>query len=68
MPWLGVMWWGAAAADVLLRQRRRWLAGPLASVFAPLALLGRWSLTFYMVHQPVLIGLLAGIVALRNVI
>mgnify|MGYP003402657794 CR=1 FL=1 len=26
--------------------------------FRPLAALGRWSLSFYMLHQPVLIGLL----------
>ncbi len=66
LPWLGVMWWGAAAADSLLRHRREWLAGPLLRAFAPLAALGRWSLSFYMVHQPVLIGILAAIVALRH--
>jgi len=33
---------------------------------APLAVLGRWSLTFYMLHQPILIGTLAAIVALTR--
>jgi uncharacterized membrane protein len=66
LPWLGVMWWGAAATDFLLRHRRQWLAGPLPRAVAPLASLGRWSLSFYMVHQPVLIGILAAIVALRQ--
>lgn len=54
LPWLGVMLLGAALA--------RWLAprlppprpgGPLRR---GLALLGRWSLSYYMLHQPVLIG------------
>lgn len=66
LPWLGVMWWGAAAADVLLRQPGNPLAAPLPGGLRPLALLGRWSLSFYMVHQPVLIGILAAIVALRH--
>jgi uncharacterized membrane protein len=66
LPWLGVMWWGAALAEGLLRHRRGWLTGSLAPALAPLALLGRWSLSFYMVHQPVLIGILAAVVALRR--
>ncbi|MGM9514188.1 DUF1624 domain-containing protein [Roseateles sp. DB2] len=54
LPWLGMMLLGAALA--------RWLAprlppprpgGPLRR---GLALLGRWSLSYYMLHQPVLIG------------
>jgi len=57
LPWLGVMWCGAAAADQVLRHRREWLAGTLATPAQPLAVLGRWSLSFYMLHQPVLIGL-----------
>jgi peptidoglycan/LPS O-acetylase OafA/YrhL len=32
----------------------------------PLATLGRWSLSFYMVHQPVFIGALLGWQALRG--
>jgi uncharacterized membrane protein len=67
LPWLGVMWWGAAATTWLLRHHRERVAGAIAPAFAPLALLGRWSLSFYMVHQPVLIGILAAIVALRHV-
>ena len=58
LPWLGVIWWGAAAADWLLAHRPSLLAGPLPSAARPLAVLGRWSLSFYMVHQPVLIGML----------
>ena len=57
LPWLGVMWWGLASGRWLLAHRRSWLAGPLPSALGPLATLGRWSLTFYMLHQPVLIGL-----------
>jgi uncharacterized membrane protein len=56
LPWLGVMCWGLAAGQLLLARRRAWLAGPAPALARPLATLGRWSLTFYMVHQPVLIG------------
>ena len=28
----------------------------MVGLFAPLAVLGRWSLSYYMLHQPVLIG------------
>lgn len=66
LPWLGVMWWGAAATDALLRHRRQWVTGRLPPGLAPLAMLGRWSLSFYMAHQPVLIGILAAVVALRR--
>ena len=66
LPWLGVMWWGLAAGQWLLRERPGWLAGTLARPLAPLAALGRWSLAFYMLHQPVLIGLLLAFTALRG--
>ena len=66
LPWLGVMWWGLAAGQWVLAQRRGWLTGALPTALAPLATLGRWSLSFYMLHQPVLIGLLTAVVALRR--
>jgi uncharacterized membrane protein len=59
LPWLGVMWLGALAADLLLRRHRAALTASLPRTIAPLAVLGRWSLSFYMLHQPVLIGLVA---------
>ena len=43
-----------------------WVTGALPAVLAPLATLGRWSLSFYMLHQPVLFGVLAGATALRH--
>lgn len=66
LPWLGVVLWGLAAGRWVLAQRRGWLAGALPAAATPLAVLGRWSLSFYMVHQPVLIGVLMGVVALRR--
>jgi uncharacterized membrane protein len=58
LPWLGVVCWGVAAGRWLLQHRRGLLAGPVPAAARPLALLGRWSLSFYMLHQPLLIGLL----------
>jgi uncharacterized membrane protein len=63
-PWLGVMWWGAAAGRWLLQHRRADLQAPVGRPLQPLAWLGRWSLTWYMLHQPVLIGLLMAVRAL----
>ena len=58
LPWLGVLWWGLAAGQWLLA--RSWLpsARPLHGAVGRLAVLGRWSLSYYMLHQPVLIGAL----------
>jgi uncharacterized membrane protein len=59
LPWMGVMWWGMAAAQLALA--RGWLLpAQRRSVGARmgLAFVGRWSLSWYMVHQPLLMGLL----------
>lgn len=57
LPWLGVMWWGMASGRWVLTHRPRWLThGPCHGLLSGL---GRHSLGFYMVHQPVLMGLLS---------
>ena len=56
LPWIGAMWWGVAAATWALRQQPGWLEGPLPVPLVPLAALGRWPLSFYMLHQPLLMG------------
>ncbi len=58
LPWLGVMLWGLAAGQWLLAVRPAWVQGPIPGAAQPLALLGRWSLSFYMLHQPLFIGAL----------
>ncbi len=66
-PWLGVMCFGMAAGQWVLRQQAAALErlgqslsqGPIGAPLRGLALLGRWSLSYYMVHQPVLMGALA---------
>lgn len=60
LPWLGVMLWGVAAGRWLLVHRPAVLEGALPAPARPLATLGRWSLTFYMLHQPVFIGAILG--------
>ena len=66
LPWLGVMLWGLAAGGWLLAHRRAALAGTVPAPLRPLAALGRWSLSFYMLHQPALIGLIEGWLWLRR--
>jgi len=66
LPWIGVMAFGVAAGQWLLRAKPAVLQGPLKRPLRPLAVLGRWSLSFYMVHQPVLIGLIMAALALRR--
>jgi uncharacterized membrane protein len=64
-PWLGVLWWGMAAGQWLLERRPEALAGRLPAGGGALAWLGRWSLSWYMLHQPVLIGLLTVVQMVR---
>ena len=65
LPWWGVMLWGQAAGRWLLARQAHVLAGRLPRAGRPLAVLGRWSLSFYMLHQPVLIGLLMAASTMR---
>jgi len=60
-PWLGVLWWGLAAGQWALRRPGGLLLVRLPPALSPLAVLGRWSLSFYMVHQPVLISIVMGL-------
>ena len=61
LPWLGVLWWGLASGRWLLRRKRRWLAHRLPRVATPLVAMGRWSLSYYMLHQPVMMGGMAAV-------
>jgi uncharacterized membrane protein len=63
LPWLGVMLWGLAAGQWLLTRGSGGLTGsPPQSpqALTTLATLGRWPLTFYMLHQPLMLGALMG--------
>jgi uncharacterized membrane protein len=65
LPWLGVVCWGFVAAQWLLAHKPQTLTGSAAAA-RPLTLLGQWSLSYYMLHQPVLIGLLAAVIWLSR--
>lgn len=66
LPWLGIMWWGMAAGQWMLARRPHWLSGPVVPPARGLAVIGRWSLTVYMLHQPFFFAILAGVVALKR--
>lgn len=63
-PWFGVMCLGLALGQWLLRRHSQWLEsagaallnGPLRAPARGLAFLGRWSLSYYMLHQPVMLA------------
>jgi uncharacterized membrane protein len=56
VPWLGVVLWGFAAGTWLERCHPAALRIRVLAIFAPLTFLGRWSLSYYILHQPVLIA------------
>lgn len=64
-PWLGVMWWGAATGAWILQHQAQWLMQPLPKAVRTLAWLGRWSLSYYTLHQPVLI---MGVMGLSQIV
>ena len=59
LPWMGAMWWGMAAGQWLLGRLPAWMARSVPRAMSPLVWLGRHSLSWYMLHQPVLMGLLS---------
>jgi uncharacterized membrane protein len=69
-PWWGVMLWGLAAGQWLLRRHPEALRRPLprtgGALLRGMAALGRWSLSFYMLHQLVLMGAFEAFVALTR--
>jgi uncharacterized membrane protein len=60
-PWLGVLWWGLAIGQWILGCRNRWMLASLPRVAQPLAVLGRHSLSYYMLHQPIMLGALVAV-------
>jgi uncharacterized membrane protein len=65
IPWLGVMWWGVAVTQWLLRSHPALLAGSVPSAARWLVWMGGCSLLYYMLHQPMLLGLLQVVQLMR---
>lgn len=64
LPWFGVALLGVAAGKLFYPEGRRGFVLPELSSFAPvraLRFLGRHSLTIYLIHQPMILGVLVGL-------
>ena len=70
-PWLGVVligcgagaWWGRHGFRTTPFATKAWTTVP-APLRTTLAGMGRWSLTIYLLHQPILLGVLGAVKAL----
>lgn len=58
LPWLAVVCFGYAFGLQLKTMKKKGLSMTLNPFFRPLVVLGRYSLRYYMLHQPILIGTL----------
>lgn len=66
LPWFGAMLAGFVAGRVLQQHRPQTWQGPVPRGTGPLLALSHWPLAFYMLHQPVLIGLVLAYKALAG--
>jgi uncharacterized membrane protein len=69
-PWFGVMLAGLAVGQHATAKPGTWLHRlahkPLGTAWQPLVAMGRWSLSFYLLHQPIFFGLVAAAAWLRR--
>jgi len=66
LPWLGVMLGGFVVGRWMQVHRPQTWQGPVPCGAGPLLKLARWPLSFYMLHQLVLIGLILLIKTIQN--
>ncbi len=62
LPWFGACLFGIALGNVLYKDNRRQFPFPDLSRFAPMRMcswLGRHSLAIYLIHQPIIAGVLS---------
>lgn len=55
IPWLAAVWVGLCVGRWVLQRRTQWLRAT-SPALRVLAVPGRWSLSYYLLHQPLLLG------------